>query len=127
MTTQHGTFHWNELMTHDIDKARKFYGDTLGWTYDPMAMQDGGTYWIAKAGDAMAGGLFSMHAAEFKNVPDHWLGYVAVDNVDARVDKALKGGANAIRMPFDIPGVGRIAILHAPGGAAIGMITPIAR
>ena len=127
MTTSHGTFHWNELMTHDIDAARKFYGDTLGWTYDAMPMPDGGTYWVAQAGGAPVGGLFSMHAPEFKTVPDHWLAYVSVDNVDARVDKAMKGGANAIRMPFDIPGVGRIAILHAPGGAVIGMITPVQR
>ena len=28
--TSHGHFHWNELATHDVEKAKKFYTDTLG-------------------------------------------------------------------------------------------------
>ena len=52
----HGSFCWNELLTHDPARARKFYADTIGWTFDPMPMQDGGTYWVAKAGDKMVGG-----------------------------------------------------------------------
>ena len=42
----HGLFYWNELMTHDGDRARKFYADTLGWTYELFPMADGGTYQI---------------------------------------------------------------------------------
>jgi predicted enzyme related to lactoylglutathione lyase len=32
----HGTFYWNELMTHDAEKAKKFYGSSIGWTFDAM-------------------------------------------------------------------------------------------
>ena len=46
----HGTFCWNELMTRDIERAKRFYRDTIGWTFEPMPM-DWGTYWIAKSGD----------------------------------------------------------------------------
>jgi predicted enzyme related to lactoylglutathione lyase len=28
--TTHGHFHWNELVTRDVEKAKKFYGDTIG-------------------------------------------------------------------------------------------------
>jgi hypothetical protein len=42
----HGQFYWNELMTHDPERAKKFYGDTIGWTFEGMPMDDGsGTYW----------------------------------------------------------------------------------
>lgn len=34
----HGSFCWNELMTHDAQRAKKFYADTIGWTFDPMPM-----------------------------------------------------------------------------------------
>jgi predicted enzyme related to lactoylglutathione lyase len=50
--------------------------------------------------------------------------YIAVDNVDERYKKALAEGAKEGRAPFDIPNVGRIAILQQPGGAMIGWITP---
>ena len=52
--TSHGHFHWNELMTHDVEKAKKFYADTLGWSYEGMPMPEG-TYWVASAGRPTAG------------------------------------------------------------------------
>ena len=52
------------------------------------------------------------------------MSYLAVDDVDARVKKATAAGAKLMRPIFDIPGVGRIAILTEPGGAGIGWITP---
>ena len=35
-TARHGQFHWNELMTRSVDKAKDFYADTLGWSYEPF-------------------------------------------------------------------------------------------
>lgn len=124
--TAHGHFHWNELVTRDVENAKKFYGDTIGWTFDGMPMPDG-TYWVAKMGDAPVGGLFPISGPQWDGVPEHWMSYLAVDDVDARVKKALAAGAKLMRPAFDIPGVGRIAILTEPGGAGIGWITPVPR
>ena len=120
----HGSFCWNELMTHDPAGAKKFYADTIGWTFDPMPMQDGGTYWVAKQGDKMVGGVFEMKGPEFAEVCDNWMPYLAVDDVDQRAKKATAAGASLMRPLFDIPGIGRIAILRQPGGAVVGWMTP---
>ena len=53
-----------------------------------------------------------------------WLGYIAVDDVDARSKKATAAGGKVMREPFDIAGVGRIAILMDSRGVAIGLMTP---
>ena len=119
----HGTFYWNELMTRDAEKAKKFYGDTVGWTYKTMPMENG-TYWVAKMGNNIVGGLFPLTSPQFDSVPEGWMSYLAVDNVDARVKKAQSLGAQLMRPMFDVPGVGRIAILREPGGAGIGWMTP---
>ena len=38
MPGSHGTFYWNELMTRDVaQSAKKFYADTLGWSFDAYA------------------------------------------------------------------------------------------
>ena len=121
----HGSFCWNELLTHDPERARKFYAETIGWTFDPMPMQDGGTYWVAKAGDKMVGGIFEMTGPDFAEVPEGWMPYLAVDDVDARAKKATAAGATLMRPLFDIPGIGRIAILREPGGAGVGWMTPV--
>ena len=119
----HGHFHWNELMSHDAEKAKKFYADTIGWTFDAMPMPDG-TYWIAKMGDKPIGGIFPMKDPALANMPEQWMAYIAVDDIDARLKKAKTAGAQIMREPFEVPNVGRIAILREPGGAMIGWITP---
>jgi uncharacterized protein len=124
MSKSHGTFHWNELMTRDVAAAKKFYADTIGWTFDGMPAPDGQTYWVAKMGDQPAAGLFDISGPDYKGTPDGWMPYLAVDDVDARAKKAVAAGARIMKPAFDVPGVGRIVILMEPGGAGIGWITP---
>jgi len=120
----HGSFHWNELLTRDADRAKTFYGETIGWTFDAMAMPDGATYWVAMMDSQPVGGLFPTNRPGYEKLPEAWMSYLAVDDVDARVKKATVAGAKLMRPIFDIPGVGRIAILTEPGGAGVGWITP---
>lgn len=120
----HGTFCWNELMTRDVERAKRFYTETIGWSFEPFDMPDGRSYWIASQNGKPVGGMFPIDMPEFDGVPEGWMSYLAVDDVDARVEKAVKAGAKLMKPVFDIPGVGRIAILMQPGGAGIGWMTP---
>jgi len=119
----HGTFIWNELMTHDAARARKFYERTIGWTFEAMHMPDM-TYWIARQGEQKVGGVFEMKGPDFAKMPEQWVSYIAVDDVDARYKQALANGATDCRQPFDVAGVGRIAFIREPGGAMIAIMTP---
>ena len=122
--TAHGQFHWNELMTRNVEQAKKFYAETMGWSYDAMPMPGGTTYTIAMADGKPTAGIFDINGPEYKGVPESWMPYIAVDNVDERVKKATKAGAKVMKPAFDVPNVGRIAILLEPGGAGIGWMTP---
>ena len=124
MNGSHGTFHWNELNTHDVAAAKKFYADTIGWSFEGVPTPDGTTYWLAKMDDQPVGGIFDISGPEYKGVPDGWMPYIAVDDVDARVKKAVAAGARVMKPAFEVPGVGRIVILMEPSGAGIGWITP---
>jgi predicted enzyme related to lactoylglutathione lyase len=57
-------------------------------------------------------------------MPEQWVPYVSVDDVDSRVKQAVTAGARIMREPFDVPEVGRIAILRDSGGALIAWIKP---
>ena len=128
MNGSHGTFYWNELMTRNVEGAKKFYADTLGWSFDGMPMPDGGgTYWLATLGGTPVGGILDISTSAFGSVPESWMAYIAVDDVEARVKKATAAGAKLMKPIFEVPGVGRIAILLEPGGAAIGWMTPVER
>ncbi|MCP3056188.1 VOC family protein [Aurantimonas marianensis] len=122
--TAHGHFYWNELMTRDAEKAKAFYGQTLGWTFEGMEMPDAGTYWLCTEGEDRVGGIFTMSGPAFDGAPEMWMSYLAVDDVDARVAKARDAGATIAKEPWDVPGVGRIATVQDPGGAMLGWMTP---
>jgi predicted enzyme related to lactoylglutathione lyase len=122
----HGTFYWNELMTRDVERAKRFYGDIIGWGFEPMEMPEGGTYWCAFLHGKPVAGIFSIAAPEFDGVPEGWMSYLAVDDVDKRVAAAVKAGAKLMKSIFDVPGVGRMAIIKEPGGAGVYWMTPVA-
>jgi hypothetical protein len=125
MAFSHGSFYWNELLTRDVERAKKFYSETIGWTFDAMPMGPGSTYWVAAMNGKPVGGIFPTNQPGFENVPEAWMSYLAVDDVDARVKKAEAAGAKLMRPIFDVPNVGRIAILTEPGGAGVGWMTPV--
>jgi uncharacterized protein len=121
----HGNFYWNELRTRDAERAKRFYKDTIGWSFDAMPTADGGTYWLAMSGGKPVAGLFPLASPQFDDVPESWMSFLAVDDVDKRVAKAVKAGAKLVMPIFDVPNVGRIAMLREPGGAGIGWMTPV--
>jgi uncharacterized protein len=123
MAWTHGKFYWNELMTRDVEASKRFFEATLGWTFEGMPMPHG-TYWLAKVGGEPIAGFMPLDGPQFTGVPEAWLGYIAVDDVDARAKKANAAGGKVMREPFDVPDVGRIAILLDARGVAIGLMTP---
>lgn len=121
---QSGTFYWNELMTRDPEKAKAFYGATLGWTFESMEGQDGPAYWVAKIGDQAVAGIFTMSGPDFDDTPEHWFAYIAVDNLYDRLARATTEGGQVVREPFDVEGVGKIAIVMDSAGVVTGWMTP---
>lgn len=121
----HGHFHWNELMTWDAAKAKDFYEKSLGWTIDDMPMEAGGTYHVAMSNGQPAGGIFQMQKGQgTDDMPSHWFAYLEVDDLDARLDALKANGGTVEREPFEVPGVGRIALVQDPTGASMGWMVP---
>jgi uncharacterized protein len=111
---------WNELGTTDSAKAGDFYSGLFGWeknvqNFGPME------YTMFMNGDKPAGGMF-VFPPEMADVPPNWLAYFAVDDCDAKAQKASELGAITIAPPSDIPGIGRFSIMQDPQGAAFAII-----
>src|SRR6185436_7037958 len=116
------SFCWNELGTTDTGKAGDFYGGLFGWGKD---VQNFGPmeYTMFTNGERPGGGMFGI-TPDMGNLPPHWLVYFAVDDCDAKVQKATELGAKVMKPADDIPGVGRFAILLDPQGAAFAILKP---
>jgi predicted enzyme related to lactoylglutathione lyase len=99
--------------------AKQFYTGLLGWKTQPFGK--GGDYTLFKKGRDMVGGLMKCPK---RGNPAQWVPYVIVDNVDATAKKTAMLGGKVVMEPFDVPDVGRIAVLLDPQGAAIGIFKP---
>lgn len=113
-------FAWNELVTNDLAGAAKFYAGLFGWQADDFTGSDIG-YKLFKNNGNPVGGLMKCPKGE---APPIWLAYVMVESVDGSVDSATKLGGGVLVPAFDVPNVGRIAVLQDPQGAAIGIFQP---
>ncbi len=121
---QHGKFYWNELLTDDVEKALAFYGETLGWSFQEMPMEgEEGSYFVAMVDDEPVAGLMDKTGMVPPTVPPHWFAYVNVDALDERLAKLEAAGGQILREPFDVPGIGRIAIVADATGAPMGWMT----
>lgn len=114
-----GDFCWYELMTSDLKAAEAFYTSTVGWTAADSGVP-GVSYTLFKAGETPAAGLMTIPAeAAQAGARPAWMGYIAVDDVDAMARDMAEAGATIHRAPDDIPGVGRFAVMGDPQGAVI--------
>ncbi|QLC24246.1 VOC family protein [Parasphingopyxis algicola] len=117
---------WHDLVTGAVPAAMRFYEDLLGWEY----LIEHSTDFVWRSGEADYPLIMADHEAHggFVNpgieTPSYWLPFVTVDEVDAAVERATGLGGTIERAPFDIPGVGRSAVLHDPDGAAICPFVP---
>jgi predicted enzyme related to lactoylglutathione lyase len=123
------TFCWDELLTTDVAACAAFYSKIFGWSVEHDEMP-GMKYTLFKrpgvkdetGADKHAAGMMQSPAGA--KHPPFWLGYVAVPNADAAVEKAKSHGATVATGPLDIPNVGRFAVLLDPEKAAIAVLAP---
>jgi predicted enzyme related to lactoylglutathione lyase len=121
LVSEPGAMIWNELITDKPDTALAFYEAVLGMTHTDVEMGPGQTYHMLKVGSTDVGGCME---PPMPDVPNHWHVYFAVEDADATATKAAAQGGQVAVDPFDIPSVGRSAVLADPQGAVFSVLTP---
>ena len=114
-----GSLCWNELLTNDTERAKDFYTKLFGWNSKTDSGETPYTEWIN--GEEHIGGMMEIQPFMGPR-PPQWAIYIAVDDCDAKVEKAESGGATTSVPPTDIPKVGRFAELYDPTGGTFNII-----
>ena len=118
MAYKHGTFVWYENITADVDRAVRFYGETIGWTRQDSDMP-GMDYTMLAKGEAPQAGV--VNPPEGRDAPPNWMSYLSVDDVDGKAKAVAEHGGTVMAEPFDIPNVGRMAVVADPQGAIFAL------
>ena len=121
MATSHGRFVWYELVTTEMEAAKAFYADVMGWGTQDVSMP-GVDYTFFTAGEALVSGLMGLpEDAKRSGFRPAWLGYVGVDDVDATADRVQQLGGVVHVPPRDISNISRISVAVDPQMAGIAL------
>jgi predicted enzyme related to lactoylglutathione lyase len=122
MVNPRGRFVWYELMTTDIESAKAFYADVVGWGARDASMP-GLAYSLFTVGDFPVTGLTNApEDARRAGVTPHWIGYVGVDDVDATVDRIKQLGGAVYVQPTDVPDISRFSVVADPQMATLALV-----
>src|SRR5262245_31034332 len=99
-----GTFVWHENGTADPQRAQEFYTQPVGVEIE-VVKDEGFDYPMVSVNGQSHGGFPPVE----EGTPPHWVGNIAVEDVDATVEKAKSAGGRLIHGPQEIPEVGRFA------------------
>jgi predicted enzyme related to lactoylglutathione lyase len=122
MANSHGCFVWYELMTTDMETAKAFYASVLGLGARD-ASAPGSAYSLFAIENSPVAGLMDLpEDARRAGATPHWIGYVAVDDVDAAVERIKQHGGAVYVPPTDVPGVSRFSVVADPQGATFALV-----
>jgi predicted enzyme related to lactoylglutathione lyase len=111
---------WNDLVTDDVEAARRFYGGLLGWSFEETTGPAGRDYVLARSGSMLVAGMVPVAPGQGGEELSRWLPYVSVLDVDTAVARATAAGGQVAVGPRDV-GLGRVAAIIDPQGAVIGL------
>jgi hypothetical protein len=107
-----GAMCWNELMTPDLEKAKTFYTDMFGWTYE---MEKDNSYAYIKNNGRSNGGMMPL-TPEMGDTPPSWVPYFTVASAD-ETEKTVKKLGGQVHMKQSIE-IGTFVVISDPAGAA---------
>lgn len=114
-----GAVVWSELQTDDVPRAVPFYQAVTGCTTETGPAGDLAKYTTFLVdGKPVAGAM----KQPMEGAPAFWMTYFKVEDVDLAVARAQELGAQVHAPAFDVPGVGRLAVLADPNGAAFSLM-----
>jgi len=113
-----GTPCWADAMFTDVEGAKTFYGDVLGWTFGESASEFGNYTQAYSGGKAVAAVVPPMPGQESQSA---WCLYFASPDVAATAGKIRDAGGEVLMEPMQVGDFGSMLIAQDPGGVTFGV------
>jgi predicted enzyme related to lactoylglutathione lyase len=110
-----GALCWNELATTEVERAKSFFGELLGWEYET----DDSGYVSIKSAGSLNGGMREQTEEE-RGRPPNWLPYFTVEDAEDAARHAEQAGGRRL-LPTTKVHSGRFTVIADPQGAALAV------
>lgn len=98
---KHGDWCHFELPVNDLARAKKFYGEAFGWTFNDMPEME---YTLYQTPGGFGGGFFKPS----ERMPEKVINYVNVEDLNASAKKCESLGGKLLGPVIDVPGHGKM-------------------
>jgi len=109
-----GKFVWADLVTPDSTKAKLFYGELFGWSFEQY-----GSYTMIKNNNHRIAGIIEVEPKSGEKAEAVWLTAMSVTDVDKAVEFVTQEGGTLLKGPIDMENRGRGALVADPLGAQL--------
>ncbi|MFD7861653.1 VOC family protein [Streptomyces sp. NPDC059783] len=116
-----GTPCWADATFADLDAAKHFYGELLGWTYGESSPEYGNYTQAFADGKAVAA---LMPPPPGHDVPSAWCLYLASPDAAATAARIREHGGTVLVEPMRVGEFGTMVVASDPGGAVFGVWQP---
>ncbi|MFD6966778.1 VOC family protein [Streptomyces sp. NPDC059979] len=112
---------WVDAMFTDVEGAKTFYGDVLGWTFGEASSEYGNYTQAYSDGKAVAAVVPPMPGVD---APSQWCLYFASPDAAATAGKVTASGGEVLMGPMQVGAFGTMLIAKEPSGAVFGVWQP---
>ncbi|MDN3024326.1 VOC family protein [Streptomyces sp. S.PB5] len=113
-----GTPCWADAMFSDVEGAKSFYGDVLGWTFGEASSEFGNYTQAYADGKAVAAVVPPMPGQEGQS---QWCLYFASPDAAATAGKIRENGGEVLMEPMAVGDFGTMCLGRDPSGAVFGV------
>ncbi|MGJ5749359.1 hypothetical protein FB563_6943 [Streptomyces puniciscabiei] len=113
-----GTPCWADAMFSDVEGAKRFYGDVLGWTFGESSSEYGNYTQAYADGKAVAAVVPPMPGQEGQS---QWCLYFASPDAAATSEKIRENGGEVLMEPMQVGDFGTMCLAREPSGAVFGV------
>ncbi len=118
---QVGQFVWYDLLTNDLDGAKRFYGGLFGWTFDDGG-EDEPVYTTIRHGGRAIGGIAYIPRMKAQVNASQWVSNLSVEDVDRAAAYVANNGGSVEAEPQELPHRGRVAVVRDNQGALVAIV-----
>ncbi|MFF4394814.1 VOC family protein [Streptomyces sp. NPDC001480] len=113
-----GTPCWADAMFGDVERAKGFYGDVLGWTFGESSSQYGNYTQAYADGKAVAAVVPPLSGQEGHS---QWCLYLASADAAATAGRIREHGGEVLMEPMRVGEFGTMCLAREPAGAVFGL------
>ncbi|MFZ1291590.1 MAG: VOC family protein [Melioribacteraceae bacterium] len=115
-----GKIGWIDLTTENAEEIRDFYSKVTGWKFNNISMGDYNDYVMLSPNNEPVSGICHKLGSN-KDLPNQWLIYITVENLEQSLEECLKLGGKIISGPKNYGNTAKYCIIEDPSGAVAAL------